>query len=72
MQEEEDDDSWLASIDFDAMVSQFIQNPTTSSQVTAVTLPITSQLPPLGEDEDSQEPISKTSYRDCDLSKKFE
>nr|GMC84883.1 G2-like myb-family transcription factor [Ipomoea batatas] len=59
LQEEEDDDSWLASIDFDAMVSQFIQNPTTSSQVTAAKeIPITSQPPPLGEDEDSQEPVS--------------
>nr|GMC86971.1 uncharacterized protein LOC109166098 [Ipomoea batatas] len=41
------------------MVSQFIQNPTASSQVTAAEeIPITSQPPPVGEDEDSQEPVS--------------
>nr|GMD47054.1 uncharacterized protein LOC109173529 [Ipomoea batatas] len=54
-QEDEDDDSWLATIDFDAMVSRFIQKPTTSSQVIVDEIPITSQPPPLGDDEDSQE-----------------
>nr|GMD40578.1 uncharacterized protein LOC109190937 [Ipomoea batatas] len=45
----EDDDSWLANIDIDAVVSQLIGTPTPSTEVTADEIPMPSQ-PPILED----------------------
>ncbi|XP_019178315.1 PREDICTED: uncharacterized protein LOC109173529 [Ipomoea nil] len=52
---EDEDDNWLANIDIDAVVSQVLQNQTLQPQVNAEEIPITSQPPTLGEEEDSQQ-----------------
>nr|GMD76410.1 uncharacterized protein LOC109173529 [Ipomoea batatas] len=54
---EEDDDSWLANLDIDAVVSQLTGTATPSAQVTDDEIPITIQPPIL---ENSQDKVSST------------
>nr|GMC71817.1 uncharacterized protein LOC109190937 [Ipomoea batatas] len=57
----EDDDSWLANIDIDAVVSQLIGTPTPSTEVTADEIPMPSQPPIL---EDTQEEVTNSPSMD--------
>ncbi|XP_019197082.1 PREDICTED: uncharacterized protein LOC109190937 [Ipomoea nil] len=60
---EDEDDNWLANIDIDAVVSQVLQNQTMQPQVDAEEIPITSQPPTLGEEEDSQQVTPPTKKK---------
>nr|GMD60121.1 uncharacterized protein LOC109190937 [Ipomoea batatas] len=51
---EEDDDTWLADIDIDDVVSQFLPTQTQAEEIQ-----LTSQPPPVGEEDDSQEQVHK-------------
>nr|GMD72457.1 uncharacterized protein LOC109190937 [Ipomoea batatas] len=51
---EENDDTWLTDIDIDDVVSQFLPTQTQAEEIQ-----LTSQLPPVGEEDDSQEQVHK-------------